>query len=473
MTQPIVPIFVPSPSAPNYIDGDLEVAGDALIDNNLTVKGVLTINTINPANISTNGTLYVGGASTLNGNVTTNNLTVNGTLTAATFNPTSLTLSGNLTVDGNSILGTGSSYVHTVNNVLDDGTGILTTSVPSVTGTATTISQMICPNMTTGGSCGFRVGHSVNNYGGTRLGFSFVGGSGSTSNLAQLGVTGGGMLTVSGTGAVACPATLSVTGNTQLGTISGTNTVVTSKNTLDDGSGNVTLAGGLSVAGNSRLGVSAGSDAAVTSHNTLDDGSGNVSIAGNLTGTVGIFTGILYANGAAGNSGTAMLFEDNSGAGNYLHLQVPNLSSANNFVVLPASPGTLALTTQIPTVPITVVFSISSAALLTLVGTAKGFSVGGNTVSFPANDGNTYLITALVNALPTGSPAVIQIGIQTHDTNGSNTTLTNATPAPSDAVSSISNSITYVNNTASAELNLTYDANITSMTGTVIVTQIL
>lgn len=78
---------------------------------------------------------------------------------------------------------------------------------------------------------------------------------------------------------------------------------------------------------------------------------GGVNVTGqtNIAGQTVISTNVLFANGAATTGGECFTMTDPSG-GNYLHTIMPSLGVANINVTWPSSTGTLALTSQIPSV---------------------------------------------------------------------------------------------------------------------------
>jgi hypothetical protein len=622
MSQPIVPIFVPTPTTPNFVNGDLEVGGDAQVDGNLTVKGIANIGTINLENVSTNGNLQVGGTTQLTGNVTINGELLlphiqsgTGTLVSLALNTSNEVVVGSESGGGtvSSVSTSDSNLVLTPDPIITTGT-IAIASHPSFSGLTTTgttsLASTTASSLTvTGGSSFSTVSASgastmagISATGLTMTGaiasgtnsitagpasFSTLSASG-TSTLAGVSATGltmsgaiasgtnsisagpgsfstlsaSGASTLAGvsatgltmTGAIAA-GTNSITGgagsfstlvasgassmnagltvkapgagtsSSQLTVVDATNTnyvlhigpnhsnaqsiiqsqtltvgfnnlalnplggsVTTFSNTLDNGSGgssfgsltsgSLTSTGALTVNGNSQLGTASGTNTVHTSHNVLDDGSGNATFTGNaLAVTVNGSTdlaGLVYFNGAPSTTGVAALISDMSS--NYLHLLTPTFAFANINVTLPSNNGTLALLSDIPatpTVPIQVMYNVNSTGILSLYGSAKGFSLASNTITFPSLDGNSYLITTILNCQPT-TGAYVTSSIKVTDSSGNTSIQSNASVpvgSPTNATS-ISNLFPYVNHIGSANIQLIL-TNVASVIGMLIITQIL
>lgn len=500
MSQPIVPIFVPTPDQANYIDGDLEVGGDTLIDGDLTVKGISTLGTIDLANVSTNGTLHVGGSSTFTGNVV---------------------MSGNLTVDGGVFLpniqsGTGTLAALALNSSME-----LVVGSESGGGTVTAISTsdmnlVLTPDpIITTGTISINPSPTFTNLG--------------TSTITNSGLVTSGSLTT--TGGVAVGTTLGVTGTSTLGVLhSGAATV-----------SSLTDTGILSVSGNSQLGTASSSATTTTAHNVLDDGTGQVSIVATaasasftpftLTAPNMIFPGALamtFGSTTSGNFNAASLILNVNSLGsntntiqlglkgaakltitgtgfttitggltvNAGNCQLGTASGTNtthtskntiddgsgnvviagtlNALTIPtAGSGTIALVSQIPTVPIQVVYNVNSTGVLSLYGSAKGFSLASNIVTFPSLDGNNYLITTILNCVPS-SAAYVTSAIKVTDSGGNSSISSNASVPVGSPTNdtSISNLFPYFNHIGSANVQLIL-TNVASVIGVMIITQIL
>jgi hypothetical protein len=609
MSQPIVPIFVPTPDQPNFIDGDLEVGGDVLVDGNLTVKGISSLGTLDLANISTDGTLHVGGITSLLGNVTTsNNLTVDGTLVlpniqsgtgtlssiainsamqivvgsesgggtvasisssdtnliltpdpivttgTISINPApvftgnvtasefvgsgsgistlagALSVSGNgsvggnlavtgtltttgatqlgsltttanavvdgaLTVDGNTQLGipSGSQTTATSHNTLDSGTGIMTINVPTASAGLIPLS-VLTPNAPTASQTFYVFGNTTTgSFNAADFVWNYLA-SGSNTNNLQIGLKGAAKMSIDGLGQVIITNNFNVTGgNSQLGTSGGTNTTFTSHNSLDDGSGNI------SIVGNAQIGALGGSNTLQSSKNVLDDGTGHVTTAGTINsftpgmGTNAFFTNFFGLSLNVNLCGFLQFFNASTGL-NFVRLGVNgnngltidnagNITSAGgmtstantlNAIIIPSTgSGTFALVSQIPSVPINVVYNVNSTGILSLFGSAKGFSLGSNMVTFPSLDGNNYLITCILSCTPT-TGLFVTSAIKVTDSSGNSSLITNAS-VPTGATTtatSLSNSFPYFNNIGSATCQLTF-TNVSSVIGVLIFTQIL
>jgi hypothetical protein len=340
---------------------------------------------------------------------------VNNTLDDSTGNM--IVNGGNLTVyksGGTKVFGvTSSNVVTTANSTLDDGSGNATVngsltvngstvplnvlnaaqadSTPMFFNLGRQLASNKCAQLT------FNLGTSANSYSDSSFGLYLYGGQ------AYLSV-GHSSCSLSG-------------GNVQLGTVGTSNTVSTPHNTLDDGSGNMSSSGHLTVGGyvqatasstipayifTSATAVTNPSNTGLWQHsdysvrvwaagglittnstgavrNTLDDGAGNAVLAGNVT--VG-GNSVLISGGAAS-------------------------------LTLPASSGSIALVSQIPTVYLAY-GAITNTTNITLVNQTGGFSFSSNAVYFPSKYspiGSYAIEFSYSNTLAAGATGIIGINI--------------------------------------------------------------
>jgi hypothetical protein len=349
---------------------------------------------------------------------------VNNTLDDSTGNM--IVNGGNLTVyksGGTKVFGvTSSNVVTTANSTLDDGSGnavvngsltvngstvplnvlnaTLADSTPMFFNLGRQLASNKCAQLT------FNLGTSANSYSDSAFGVYLYGGAASLS-------VGHSSCSLSG-------------GNVQLGTVGTSNTVSTPHNTVDNGYGSATIVGALTLAtggsGNLNSILTMGSTAAtnlglefITStdtwqiyantggfgvynngtgsspllitnsnvvtmgHNTVDDGAGNAVLAGNVT--VG-GNSVLISGGAAS-------------------------------LTLPASSGSIALVSQIPTVYLAY-GAITNTTNITLVNQTGGFSFSSNAVYFPSKYspiGSYAIEFSYSNTLAAGATGIIGINI--------------------------------------------------------------
>lgn len=349
MTQPggIQPIFVGGNFDASIIPGDLEVQGNATFDQNVLVKGTLSANTFSPGTITTPGNANVGGNLVVGGNSTTTGNTVTGgsTTTGAPLHVTYTNTASNIpVVISDSTIGTGNFMVLAL-------------------GAANTTNNS------------------------TYLGFANVGGTGSTTNYAYLGLDGETSLEVNGLGNVVVPGTLNIGTNSTL--VNSASSAVSL--TLPATSGTIALVGGggagsfttLTSTGATSLATSTGS--VTTKNNTLDNGSGNATIAGTL-GVTGVLTTSAGITDTGPLSTTAITSTSitNSGTMSSGATTVSGALTATSFT------GASAVAASFPS-------GLSSNSAIALLG--------GNSASFN-NSGNTFATNVSANSGLTGNTGV-------------------------------------------------------------------
>lgn len=454
------------------------VGGNATVTGTLGVTGVSTL-----SSVGVTGNATVGGTATVTGALTTGSVSTTGAVSAATLTSTGLTTANSLAVTNNAAIGGNSTVTGTlgvtgattlnslsVTNAASVGGNATVTGTLGVTGASTLNSLGVTNNATVGGSAS--VAGNLNTTGITTVT------QGSTTNYLQSGVLSNVPYVQAFTGVPggsSTPAVLQLQpagGNvlvSQSITVNG-NSTVTGASTATGGitaggivsTAGITCSGTLYVNGNCQLGVGGtGETVTTTSGTVLENGSGKLTTVGDIVsgGTI------------TSNAGTIK-------------------NAGGTTFTLPATAGTLALTSQLPTV-----YSVAGASTTSVAASADtschfGYSsdyylgtgatdvsLSGYNVTFKTV--GTYIVSFDSNAV---LPVVKNFG---YTTSGSNLTVTGVTsciPVLAPGTNSYNGRLSFevVCNTAGTGTNnqipiavlLSVGADVTSVAGTILITRI-
>jgi collagen type VII alpha len=356
------------------------------------------------------------------------------------------------------------SSINTTGNIQGaniTATSVLAASSASISGTGTFTSpattnqnvlNVYAPNMGTFNAVAMAVGLDGNNNN-DRLGLLFInnGGTGSSTNSAVIGI-GSAALTLLGSGKI----------STQSGTV------------LDDSNGNMVINGNAIVA----FEVNSTATAALSSQffapnigtngfSQLMFGASNatnaagcvafVNAAGAPSATNYVSLGLqnsskfLFVNGNGKIYSNNSVFDDGTGAPIFLGpVTVTSntlVNSSGNNIMLPTGPGTVALTSQLPTSYLAYgsINGVGSSPSITLINSSGGFTASSTTLTFPSGGPTNWEIKwNMTGALGANSIGSVQLTLGT--TNSNNTSIVASSATSTSGTDMSCNGLAIINN---------------------------